>query len=115
MRMRKLIPFAALAVLTAAIAASAATAKTSATPIKVAVLSDCQGAFGSFDGQDLAAPQVERNAVEDAPRAVPAREFHRGVPAGENEVRLGLRRSAGACRIHGAVTTILLWSIATDS
>src|SRR5207245_8525910 len=54
MRMRKLIPFAALAVLTAAIAASAATAKTSATPIKVAVLSDCQGAFGSFDGQDLA-------------------------------------------------------------
>jgi len=54
MRMRKLIPFAALAVLTAAIAASAATARTSATPIKVAVLSDCQGAFGSFDGQDLA-------------------------------------------------------------
>ena len=52
--MRKLIPFAALAVLTAAIAASAATARTSATPIKVAVLSDCQGAFGSFDGQDLA-------------------------------------------------------------
>src|SRR5947207_5706141 len=54
MRRRRLIPFAALAVLTAAIAASAATAKTSATPIKVAVLSDCQGAFGSFDGQDLA-------------------------------------------------------------
>ena len=54
MRMRKLIPFAALAILTAAIAASAATARTSATPIKVAVLSDCQGAFGSFDGQDLA-------------------------------------------------------------
>ena len=53
-RMRKLIPFAALAVLTAAIVASAATARTSATPIKVAVLSDCQGAFGSFDGQDLA-------------------------------------------------------------
>src|ERR1700730_323959 len=52
--MRMLIPFAALAVLTAAIAASAATAKTSATPIKVAVLSDCQGAFGTFDGQDLA-------------------------------------------------------------
>src|SRR5438128_9634102 len=51
---RRLIPFAALAVLTAAIAASAATARTTATPIKVAVLSDCQGAFGSFDGQDLA-------------------------------------------------------------
>jgi branched-chain amino acid transport system substrate-binding protein len=54
MRRRRLIPFAALAVLTAAIAASAATAKTTATPIKVAVLSDCQGAFGTFDGQDLA-------------------------------------------------------------
>jgi len=54
MRRRRLIPFAALAVLTAAIAASAAAAKTTATPIKVAVLSDCQGAFGSFDGQDLA-------------------------------------------------------------
>src|SRR3954471_10040136 len=51
---RRLIPFVVLAVVTAAIAASAATATTSATPIKVAVLSDCQGAFGSFDGQDLA-------------------------------------------------------------
>jgi hypothetical protein len=54
MRRRRLIPFAALAVLTAAIAASAATAKTTATPIKVAVLSDCLGAFCSFDGQDVA-------------------------------------------------------------
>jgi len=54
MRRRTLIPVVVLAVLTAAIAASVATAKTSATPIKVAVLSDCQGAFGSFDGQDLA-------------------------------------------------------------
>ena len=53
-RRRTLIPFVVLAVVTAAIAASAATATTSATPIKVAVLSDCQGAFGSFDGQDLA-------------------------------------------------------------
>jgi len=53
-RWRKLIPLAALAVATAAIAASAATARSTATPIKVAVLSDCQGAFGSFDGQDLA-------------------------------------------------------------
>src|SRR3954471_11534531 len=51
---RRLIPFVVLAVVTAAIAASAATATTSATPIKVAVLSDCQGAFGSFDGQDHA-------------------------------------------------------------
>jgi branched-chain amino acid transport system substrate-binding protein len=54
MRRRRLIPFAVLAALTAAIAASAATARSTATPIKVAVLSDCQGAFGSFDGQDLA-------------------------------------------------------------
>jgi branched-chain amino acid transport system substrate-binding protein len=54
MRRRKLIPFAVLAVLVAAIAASAATATNTASTIKVAVLSDCQGAFGSFDGQDLA-------------------------------------------------------------
>ncbi|MCW2977637.1 MAG: hypothetical protein JWM06_2918 [Actinomycetia bacterium] len=53
-RKRKLIPFAALAVVTAAVAASGASAKSAATPIKIAVLSDCQGAFGSFDGQDLA-------------------------------------------------------------
>jgi branched-chain amino acid transport system substrate-binding protein len=51
---RRLIPLAALAVVTAAIAASAATAQSTASTIKVAVLSDCQGAFGSFDGQDLA-------------------------------------------------------------
>jgi branched-chain amino acid transport system substrate-binding protein len=53
-RRRSLIPFVALAVITAAVAASAATARTTASTIKVAVLSDCQGAFGSFDGQDLA-------------------------------------------------------------
>jgi branched-chain amino acid transport system substrate-binding protein len=53
-RWRKLIPFVALAVVTAAVAASAATAKTTASTIKIGVLSDCQGAFGSFDGQDLA-------------------------------------------------------------
>src|SRR5436305_1595051 len=50
----KLVPLAALAVLVAAVATSAATARSSATPIKLAVLSDCQGAFGSFDNQDLA-------------------------------------------------------------
>lgn len=53
-RWRKLIPFVALAAVTAAVAASAATAKTTASTIKIGVLSDCQGAFGSFDGQDLA-------------------------------------------------------------
>src|SRR5437667_6106023 len=50
----KLVPLAALAVLVAAFATSAATAKSTASTIKVAVLSDCQGAFGSFDNQDLA-------------------------------------------------------------
>jgi branched-chain amino acid transport system substrate-binding protein len=48
---------AALVTLAAAAAASVATARTdqgAATPIKIAVLSDCQGAFGSFDNQDLA-------------------------------------------------------------
>jgi branched-chain amino acid transport system substrate-binding protein len=53
-RRRTLIPFVALAVITAAVAASAATAKTTASTIRIGVLSDCQGAFGSFDGQDLA-------------------------------------------------------------
>src|SRR5471030_2503197 len=28
--------------------------RSSATPIRIAVMSDCQGAFGSFDNQDLA-------------------------------------------------------------
>jgi branched-chain amino acid transport system substrate-binding protein len=53
-RRRKLIPLAVVAATVAAFAASAATARTTATPIKVAVLSDCQGAFGAFDNQDLA-------------------------------------------------------------
>ncbi|HZU19891.1 MAG TPA: ABC transporter substrate-binding protein [Gaiellaceae bacterium] len=50
----KLVPLAALAVVAAAVVAATATARTSATPIRIAVLSDCQGAFGSFDNQDLA-------------------------------------------------------------
>ena len=51
----KLIPFAALAAVAAALAATTATARTSAgTPIKIGVLSDCQGEFGSFDNQDMA-------------------------------------------------------------
>jgi branched-chain amino acid transport system substrate-binding protein len=53
-RRRRLIPFAVLAALAAAIVASTATAKPAASTIKIAVLSDCQGAFGSFDNQDLA-------------------------------------------------------------
>src|ERR1700736_5881667 len=50
----KLAPVAALVVGLAAFATSAATAKSTASPIKIAVMSDCQGAFGSFDNQDLA-------------------------------------------------------------
>src|SRR2546423_679438 len=50
----KLVSLAALAVLVAAFATRGATAKGHASTIKIAVLSDCQGAFGSFDNQDLA-------------------------------------------------------------
>ena len=47
--------FVAVVVAAGAFAATSNKAASSAaTPIKVAVLSDCQGAFGSFDGQDLA-------------------------------------------------------------
>jgi branched-chain amino acid transport system substrate-binding protein len=54
-RWRKLIPLAVLGACVAAIAASAAMARPhAASPIKIAVLSDCQGAFGAFDNQDLA-------------------------------------------------------------
>jgi branched-chain amino acid transport system substrate-binding protein len=46
---------AGLLALAGVVAATAATTgKAAATPIKIAVLSDCQGAFGSFDNQDLA-------------------------------------------------------------
>jgi branched-chain amino acid transport system substrate-binding protein len=54
MRTRVLIPLAVVAVTVAAVAATSATARSSASTIKVAVLSDCQGAFGAFDNQDLA-------------------------------------------------------------
>src|SRR5437762_2255029 len=50
----RLVPLAALAVVAAAVVVATATARTSASAIRVAVLSDCQGAFGSFDNQDLA-------------------------------------------------------------
>jgi branched-chain amino acid transport system substrate-binding protein len=49
-----LVPLAALVALVATTAAFGASAKGSATTIKIGVLSDCQGAFGSFDNQDLA-------------------------------------------------------------
>src|SRR5947199_2394060 len=50
----RLVPLAALAVVAAAVVVATATARTSASTIRVAVLSDGQGAFGSFDNQDLA-------------------------------------------------------------
>jgi len=50
----KVVSFALLLVAVAALAASAATARNTASTIKIAVLSDCQGAFGAFDNQDLA-------------------------------------------------------------
>jgi branched-chain amino acid transport system substrate-binding protein len=43
-----------IAALVAVFAVSAANARTTASTIKIAVLSDCQGAFGAFDNQDLA-------------------------------------------------------------
>src|SRR4051812_16648006 len=54
-RGRVLIPLVALIAGVSALVATTATARTAAgTPIKIGVLSDCQGAFGSFDNQDLA-------------------------------------------------------------
>ena len=50
----KLVPLVALVIGATALAAATATARSSATPIRIAVMSDCQGAFGSFDNQDLA-------------------------------------------------------------
>jgi branched-chain amino acid transport system substrate-binding protein len=44
----------ALAVIAAAALAATASARPTASTIRIAVLSDCQGAFGSFDNQDLA-------------------------------------------------------------
>jgi branched-chain amino acid transport system substrate-binding protein len=60
-RGRKLtLPLAGAALIVAIVTAGAfaatsnKAASSASKPIKVAVLSDCQGAFGSFDGQDLA-------------------------------------------------------------
>ena len=51
----KLVSLAAVVVLTtASVLAATATARSNASTIKIAVLSDCQGAFGSFDNQDMA-------------------------------------------------------------
>jgi branched-chain amino acid transport system substrate-binding protein len=50
----KLVPLVTLVAATSAVVAVSASARPTASTIKIAVLSDCQGAFGSFDNQDLA-------------------------------------------------------------
>jgi branched-chain amino acid transport system substrate-binding protein len=53
-RRRIAVPVALVAVIaTAVMTATAAGGKSAATPIKIGILSDCQGAFGAFDNQDL--------------------------------------------------------------
>lgn len=56
-RGRRLLVTAALGAVVAAVSVSAAlgaSSRSSATPIKIGIISDCQGAFGSFYNQDLA-------------------------------------------------------------
>jgi branched-chain amino acid transport system substrate-binding protein len=50
------LPLASAAIAIAAVTgvASASSGKASATPIRIGVMSDCKGAFGSFDAQDQA-------------------------------------------------------------
>ncbi len=50
----KLVPLVTLVAATSAVVAVSASARPAASTIKIAVMSDCQGAFGSFDNQDLA-------------------------------------------------------------
>jgi branched-chain amino acid transport system substrate-binding protein len=52
-RLRIAVPVALLAAIATAVVTATALAKSAATPIKIAILSDCQGAFGAFDNQDL--------------------------------------------------------------
>ena len=54
-RWRKLgLPLAGLAIAVAALTGVANASSSAATPIKIGVMSDCKGAFGSFDAQDQA-------------------------------------------------------------
>jgi branched-chain amino acid transport system substrate-binding protein len=50
----KLVPLVTLVAATSAVVVVSASARPTASTIKIAVMSDCQGAFGSFDNQDLA-------------------------------------------------------------
>jgi hypothetical protein len=38
------------------------------------------------NGQEFAAPQLERNVGEDLPHAILVRQIDRHIPAGENEI-----------------------------
>ena len=50
--------FAAIAAVAAGLVATTATASKKATPIKLAILSDCQGAFGAFYEADIGGAQT---------------------------------------------------------
>src|SRR4029077_5030976 len=73
------------------------------------------GARWPDNGQELAAPQLERNVGEDLPHAILVRQIDRHIPARENEIGRCSRRMPGTRRIHGAVTTILALSTGTDN
>jgi len=51
------LPLAALAAVATAVVAATATASSKAAPIKLAIMSDCQGAFGAFYEQDIGGAQ----------------------------------------------------------
>src|SRR5262245_15368763 len=73
------------------------------------------GARRADDGQELAAAKLERDVLEDAPRAVLVRQLDAGAAAGEDQITRRSRRIGSTCRIHCAVTTILALSIGADN
>jgi hypothetical protein len=77
--------------------AAASTFAASATPIKVAVLSDCEGAFGAFDGQDLAGVVSAMSEYAGAKPVNPIR-----ARAGRAGRSVDIRSSSSA---SGAATT----------
>jgi len=52
------LPLASLVAVTAALVATSASAAPKATPLKLAILSDCQGAFGAFYEADIGGAQA---------------------------------------------------------
>jgi hypothetical protein len=73
------------------------------------------GAGRADDGQELAPVKLERDILEDVPRAVLVRELDAGVAAGEDQITRRSRRIGRTCRIHCAVTTILALSMGADN